>query len=542
MLIDRLIGGAGTGKTRAAIESLERAMERPEVAGNPFALGFSSFTRAARSEAAHRAGAAWGVDSRELEDEGWFKTVHAVAHKQLGIRQGELIKGSKEDVKWVSDAVGAEIEAHVEDGQAVYGGDSVASMALNLWGLARGTLRPLSDVCNEASAAGVEMEEAAEIIRRVEMYERAKRLEGRSDFSDLLSRFAGIRHDPNGGSEHCDPEGHPPFGVVGWIFDEAQDASALIDACCQRLMSGPDVLWCRLMLDPWQVLYGWAGASASHAMAYDVERQTIMPKSYRCAPPILELGERCISGLDDYFDRGIAPADHDGTIEESGDYEGILSGLDPRVDTLVLARTNWHAAKATEIMRRARVPHQRTKGKSVGRDVGMGGLWKLQHGQHVTSEEWTQALELLPAKGLFEHGAKAQWKKGLSDQFDVIYPEDLPALGCLPTLTAALATKDWQTLVDHGRSWYESAEKWGVEAVQHPRIRVGTIHSAKGLEASKVVYITSKGKRIAESESMSRDRWSEERRIEYVAVTRAKHSLVVLTDPDDRVSTELPLR
>jgi len=45
----RLVGGAGTGKTAAALEILEKAMDRPEVGRNPFALGFSSLTRAARS-------------------------------------------------------------------------------------------------------------------------------------------------------------------------------------------------------------------------------------------------------------------------------------------------------------------------------------------------------------------------------------------------------------------------------------------------------------------------------------------------------------
>ena len=52
----RVCGGAGTGKTTQAVDILCKAMQRPEVAGNPYALGLSSFTRAARTAAATRNG------------------------------------------------------------------------------------------------------------------------------------------------------------------------------------------------------------------------------------------------------------------------------------------------------------------------------------------------------------------------------------------------------------------------------------------------------------------------------------------------------
>lgn len=66
----RVIGGAGTGKTSMMLDIMEKAMERPEVARNPYALGFSSFTRAARSEAASRAAAAWGVGADDFRGRG----------------------------------------------------------------------------------------------------------------------------------------------------------------------------------------------------------------------------------------------------------------------------------------------------------------------------------------------------------------------------------------------------------------------------------------------------------------------------------------
>jgi superfamily I DNA/RNA helicase len=110
MQVARVIGGAGTGKTRMMLDIAEKAMDRPEVAGNPFAIGFSSFTRAARSEAASRAASAWGMKQGDLERHGWFRTAHSVAYKQLGIQKGEVLGGGKEDDKWVSEALGSDVQ------------------------------------------------------------------------------------------------------------------------------------------------------------------------------------------------------------------------------------------------------------------------------------------------------------------------------------------------------------------------------------------------------------------------------------------------
>lgn len=543
----RDIGGAGTGKTTRAIGILEKALERPEVAGNPYALGFSTFTRSARGEAAGRAAAAWGMEQADLERNGWFKTAHSVAYHALEVSKGEIIGGSKDDDKWVSEALGSDVAYSLDDdGVGVYTGDPAAAAALNAWSLARSLVRPLREVAEADQSP--DSPSADDVIQRIEQYEQAKRLEARMDFTDLLARFVGVRFDPAGGPEFVEPDGLVPNEVVGWIFDEAQDASRLLDMACRRLVTGASCKWAWLLGDPFQVLYSWAGASSEHFMGWDVVKQSVMPKSFRCAAPILALGERCLKPLPDYWERGIAPADHAGEVVESENFEDDLQDLRPDEDTLIIARTNRHVRRVAAMLDELGTPFRKIKSRegTLAKDQGMGGLWKLQHGQAIDGQTWGYILDLLPTKTRdgrewLVRGSKARWAKGMSDQFDRIYSEDLIDLGATEHLRQAIASGAWSGLPDGGTKWYTAAKAYGVEAVANPKIKIGTIHAAKGMEGSKVVLLTNIGRRIRESEETDPARFAEERRIEYVAVTRARHRLVVAHDPRERYRMELPL-
>lgn len=546
----RVIGGAGTGKTTMMIDIMEKAMERPEVARNPYALGFSSFTRAARAEAANRAGSSWGVSPDDLAGAGWFRTAHSVAYRVLGVGKGEILSGSKEDDRWVSEAVGSDVAYSLDEdegGVGVYTGDPVAAAALNYWSLARSVLRPLREIVE--ADQNPDAPSASEVIKRIEMYEQRKRLDRRIDFTDMLCRFVGVKNVPDVGPEFGEPDGMVPDTVVGWIFDEAQDASRLLDMACRRLLTGDAVKWAWCVGDPWQVLYSWAGASSEYFMSWDVgKNQKIMPKSYRCAAPILALGERCLRSLPDYWDRGIAPADHDGEVVESDNFEDDLSDLNPNEDTLVIARTNRNVGKIAAILDDIGMPFRRVKAKSgaYNRDLGMGGLWRLQHGEGISGVQWGYILEMLPSKTTdgrewLARGSKSRWSKGLDSAFDRVYPEDLPQLGASEHLIGAIKSGAWSGLPDGGTKWASAAKQWGVEIVSNPKIRIGTIHSVKGQEADKVVMLTSIGRRIRESEENSPERFNEERRIEYVGVTRARKHLVIAHDPREKYRMEIPL-
>jgi DNA helicase-2/ATP-dependent DNA helicase PcrA len=534
----RLVGGAGTGKTRSMIETMEKALARPGV--GPFSIGFASFTRAAADEAAARASAVCGLPAAELRETGWFRTLHGLAYRAVGGRN--VIGGKKEDIEWVSEAVGGGLTRRIKDSGSVelYEGDAEARIAINAWGIARTTLRRLEDVL--AAVDSPECPPFHRALKRIQMYEAKKASDDRIDFTDLLQMFAGAGNDPETGPFRTTPQGQPPAGVTGWIFDEAQDASALIDLCCKRVVDTDACKWVWLTGDPFQAIYSWAGADSRYFMDWDVgDRQKVMPKSYRCAAPILALGERCLERLSrGYWDRKIAPADHDGEVAEAYDIANELYGLDPRVSTLVLARTNLQCKSLAAIMHEAGVPFRYTKSDDdpLVFDEGMMALWSLQKGEFVDGAAFGRALELIPVAGNLNRGAKAKWGRG---PLESVHFDDLPAVGATPAFIEKVRSGTWPTLVNNGTRWLSNAKKWGAETTSRPRIRLGTIHSAKGAEADKVVLLSSLGFKSWESEQTNVAAADEGRRLTYVGVTRARRELVVAHSPSERYRMEIPL-
>lgn len=535
MKIARLIGAAGSGKTTELLKIMEAAL--PKLGNDPLQLGFASFTRAARAEAVSRAAAAWSVPERLLDNDGWFRTVHSTAKRCLGIAQGQLIGNSKADVDWISNALGVRISTTLDDdtgNQRFIGGQEGA--ALNCWSLAKNSLLPLDTVIRKQRSRDDDVPDFAAVVRIAERYEMAKRLEDRLDFTDLLMRFAGYGMSATDGVYRNEPEGVLPE-VQAWLFDEQQDASPLLDAACKRLVSAPSVKWCYVVGDPFQSIFGWAGSSAECFLAWDAEKQRIMPKSYRCPKPILELGERCLRRMHrGYFDRGVAPADHDGAIREVSDIENPISVAKPDESWLFIGRTNYEISRLYAGLNGAGIPARWVKQPdgATSRSEGLEALYALENGKPVTGAQWGKAISLLPPQNkdkepILTRGTKTKWAKENADDWDVIFPNELEKVGAAPALCDAIATGKWCGLVDRGEAWRAQAAKWGPDLASNSKIKVGTIHSVKGAEADNVVLLTTIGRKVADGMEDAAQH-DEECRIAYVGVTRARRNLYVVNE------------
>jgi superfamily I DNA/RNA helicase len=474
-----------------------------------------------------------------LSIKGWFRTVHSTAYRCLEIASGQLITEKQDDIEWLSKALGVKLATQMDDdtGRQQYVGDPTVSASLNCWGLCRSSLMPLEDVVKRMRKIDDNVPDYAAIVRVAERYESAKRLDDRLDFTDMLMHFAGVGMSTTTGYYKKTPEGDLP-DVSAWLFDEQQDASPLLDAVCKRLVSAPSVRWCYVVGDPFQAIYGFAGSSAECFLSWDASKQRTMPKSWRCPKPILELGERCLRRMHKgYFDRGIAPADHEGKVVEMSDIESVVKIVDPNDDWLLIARTNYQANRLYAAMHGHGKPVKWTSSPDgqTARTIGLTGLYALENGDPITGAQWAKALELLPQQDknketVLTRGTKSRWKKSEEvSKWDLIFQNELEEVGATEMLREFIASGRWVELVDKGEEWRRQARQWGPSLAAEPRVRVGTIHSVKGAEADNVAILTTTSKRVEQGDE-DQNQHDEECRIAYVAVTRAKRNLYVINE------------
>jgi len=550
--IYRKIGGAGTGKTRYILDSLTQAKKELRLSTDE--IGFATFTRAGRQEITERAADAWGVSPEALNEHGWFRTAHSMAYRQCEVEQGSLIT----DDDWLCEAMGAKVGLRLDArGERTYltagGGDTTIQQSLAAWELARNLTVPVPQVLARRRRCGDTVPSDGQVRMIIDKYESAKRLAGKLDYTDLLSMFAGVRHH-FGGIERVDPVGKPPEELRVLAIDEAQDSSMLVDLVCRRLASSPNMERVWICGDPYQSIHGFAGGDYRLFLGWDAEEST-MPRSYRCPSAILELGERCLRRMrTGYRDRGISPASNGGTVRRCHSPTEALRGLTASTSTLILGRCAFALAEYERVLQERGLPfvwvdkHQSTTSSMIA----FRALWDLGNGEAVPGENFLHAVKIIPQsvgdEAMFRRGEKAAWAAGRRTQaIDWVFPEDeyLAKAGLEPPLVRLIRQKEWHNIVDKrvrskAATWMRAAKLGGPEVATNPPIRLSTIHSAKGLEADRVVLSTISSAACENSRVSLPESYDEECRIGYVAVTRARQEFTVVSDAEFH-KMELPI-
>jgi DNA helicase-2/ATP-dependent DNA helicase PcrA len=530
-----LIGGAGTGKTSKILEIMSEWIEKHGV--NPFQIGFVSFTQAARQEACERAAEMLNMEVKYLMDGGWFRTLHAACYRLTEAHSKKLITDTKESKEWISDVTKERISG-LDDGLTdieTFVEKQPADIALALWGAARNRMVPLRKVWEEAYACDRRTPGYDVLADIVAKFETAKFLENRYDFTDLLARYAGIKFDLHE-YEEIVPMGEVPQIKI-WFLDEAQDNSALSDRVARRLTEDSD--WVYLAGDPFQSIYGWSGSNPVWFQNWPQAKRRVLQQTYRCPAPIVDLGESLLRGCTDYWDRGIKPAPHDGRVEVINFNDpSWVSELRPENDILILARTHFLVKRLASRLHGNGIPYGTTTGVGTRwcrskKNVAIMTARSLQQGEPITFAEWTDLLSKLPVKHkgatLLQRGTKTKWKDWDIEPHTLADIATIPDWGATSYLCQAFATGAWLDLVEGAVEVLAAFDKWGVEQCVEPQIRLGTIHSAKGMEADKVILLTTTTQQCERQAELQGD---EEQRLKYVAVTRTRKDLIILNESE----------
>jgi superfamily I DNA/RNA helicase len=219
-------------------------------------------------------------------------------------------------------------------------------------------------------------------------------------------------------------------------------------------------------------LYNWAGASTDRLLDWPHARE-VLSQSYRLPRKIWQVAHDVSAQISRRWQKDFLPTDREGHVE----WLGRPDEVDLSAGTwLLLARTRRQLAGLADIARSQGVVHS-VMGHNV---VNQDHVRQILDYEHLRDRDPTVPL----------------WHDALTD-IDLDTREFL--LSCL---------------------------RRGESLTKPPRVRIETIHGAKGLEADNVLLLTDLNARVRRGQEQDPDA---ELRVLYVAVTRARECLFLVT-------------
>jgi ATP-dependent DNA helicase UvrD/PcrA len=343
------------------------------------------------------------------------------------------------------------------------------------------------------------------MLRVFREYERRKGAEGLLDFEDLLERTARVLESD------ADARAAVHDRWQAFTVDEYQDVNLLQQSLLDLWLGERDDL-CAVG-DDYQAIYGFTGASAEWLLAlprrFPHARIVRLERNYRSTPQVIELANRLVSRLGGSA-KTLAPTLPDGPEPLVGPGLSVVEHVRrlhadgvALEQMAVLVRTNARTSEFEEAFHDARIPFQ---GASLLARDAARQLLKALRGRRGPAAEVVR--EVAVGQGLLAETPEKLGEREQTRQAD---------LARLVRLAEEFAGEvDGFVELLHER-FGESAGR-GVHLL--------TLHRAKGLEW-KAVFLP----RVEEGElPVRRGEVTEERRLFYVGLTRAKRHLLVTWD------------
>lgn len=500
-----ILGPPGTGKTTSLLNIVD---EELAAGTQPERIGYVSFTQRAAEEAVVRACARFNLEKQRFP---YFRTLHSLCFRQLGLRSADVLQGKSffEFAKWAGVRVTG--RSWTDDGLLT--GFEEGDRILFMENLSRIREIPLRKQYDEDSD-GIRWSEVDRVSRALAAYKSSK---GLMDFTDMLTEFVKSKI-------------RVPLDVL--LVDEAQDLSLLQWHVVEQLSKG-----CRRVIvagDDDQAIYRWAGADVEHLISLPGDAR-VLGQSWRCPPIVQSTAHTIISNVKhrrpkDWSARvggtgELARAGNFGDVDCNNAWDEQDLELQP---VLVLARNAYVLREQVEPALKSQGIIYEKNGKSSLdlRTLRAARTWEdLRAGEAVTLND---AREMYAFISSGQNGIKRGFKKleKFGDDVDVpVTMRELREYGGLAVSPDIIWHEALDNLPKDEMSYMLAARRRGERLQSRPRVRLSTIHSAKGGQAQHVVLMTEMAKRtFREMDGAPED----EARVWYVGVTRAKNKLTIV--------------
>ena len=465
----KVVGPPGTGKTRRLLNEVHKYIEK----GTPHdKIGYFAFTRKAAGEARDR----FLAKNQDLtkKDVKYFQTLHSLAFNNLGLKEENVMQEG--NYQAIGETCGIQIKYASYETNNFNGIFSSSSEYLSLINLARVRQVTAEQQFNRNEhLSWISKTKLIGIEKEINNYKNAHNL---IDFTDMIQQF-------------LDKGDTPKFKVI--FVDEAQDLSLIQWSMIKKIEEDTNCdVW--IAGDDDQAIFGWAGADVDSFINWKA-REILLDKSERVPQLIQRKALDVISRI--YLNR--LPKDYLPKNDLGNIYERFnINGIDMSTgDWLILARTNSLLKTLPAYLKRKGFFFQTHQGNSIGKSLYEDILnWKkIQNDESVPEIQHQRIVENIKSKKI---DINLDWYEAFNN--------------------VSVSKRDYmRAMLDNGE-----------EILKEPRIKVSTIHGAKGGEAHNVVLYLNQTANTIKGAKKSQDKQDEEFRVWYVGITRTIENLFLI--------------
>ena len=468
----KVVGPPGTGKTRRLLNEVQKYVKK----GVPLKrIGYFAFTRKAAGEARDR----YLDKNKDLtkKDIKYFQTLHSLAFNRLGLKEENVMQDL--NYKAIGDTCGIQIKYasyETNNWNGIFSSDSEYLGLINLARVKQISVLEQLDLNEHLSK--IERDKLENITSEINSYKKTYNL---IDFTDMIQKF-------------LDVDDTPKFDVI--FVDEAQDLSLIQWAMINKIEkdTGCDV-W--VAGDDDQAIFGWAGADVDSFINYDAE-EIPLTKSERVPSTIQQTALNVINRIqDNRIEKKYFPKSETGEILER--YK--LSDIDMTTgDWLILTRTKSLLKPIPTYLKKKGLFFESAQGNSVGKSL----YEDIQHWSELQKKITIPDIQLQRVRERIKGPMNLSLK--WYDAFDNVSESQITYMRLL-LLNNENPTKK-------------------------ARIKVSTIHGAKGGEATNVVLFLNHTSNTIKGAKKSTAKQDEEYRVWYVGITRTMKNLYLVRSPN----------